>query len=211
MTTYPDEFNRNDLRTTEKTRSAYMQYSTRWETRIPVDLALGVRYEKTEVVSSAQVVTPVAVEWNAPNELQAIMGDKAFTTLEGDYQYWLPSIDTKFELTDSMVLRASYGHSLGRPGWKDIQGGLVIGTGVRVNGGSGSAGNPDLKPLLSKNSDLSWEWYYAQGSYFSVGYYRKNISNYIDNGAGSFEDTLFSLPTPIGGEYWNAAIADGCG
>ncbi len=211
MTTYPDEFNRNDLRTTEKTRSAYMQYSTRWETRIPVDLALGVRYEKTEVVSSAQVVTPVAVEWNAPNELQAIMGGKSFTTLEGDYQYWLPSIDTKFELTDSMVLRASYGHSIGRPGWKDIQGGLVIGPGVRVNGGSGSAGNPGLKPLLSKNFDLSWEWYYAQGSYFSVGYYRKNISNYIDNGAGSFQDTLFSLPTPIGGEYWNAAVADGCG
>ncbi|GHC02786.1 TonB-dependent receptor [Thermomonas carbonis] len=211
MTTYPDEYLNNDLNTTEKTRSAYVQFNTRWETRVPVDLAVGVRYEKTKVLSAAQVVTPVAVQWNAPNELQAIMGGKSFTSLEGEYNYWLPSLDAKFELTEDMVLRASYGHSIGRPGWKDIQGGLVIGGNVRVNGGSGSAGNPNLKPLLSKNIDLSYEWYYGNASYFSLSYYRKNISNYIDNGAGSFQDTLFSLPTPIGGDYWNEAIAEGCG
>jgi TonB-dependent receptor len=210
MTTYPDEYDRNDLRTTEKTRSAYVQYDTSFETRIPIDLSVGMRYEKTDVTSSAQVVTPVAVQWNAPNELQAIMGGKEFTTLKGSYQYWLPDVDARFNLTDDMVLRASYGYSIGRPGWKDIQGGLVISPNVRVNGGTGSAGNPDLKPLLSKNFDLSWEWYYAEGSYFSVAYYRKNISNYIDSGAGSFQDTLFSLPTPIGGDYWNAAVAAGC-
>ncbi|KAF1726025.1 TonB-dependent receptor [Pseudoxanthomonas japonensis] len=211
LTTYPSEFNSNDLRTTEKTRSAYLQFGTGWQGRIPVDLSVGVRYEKTEVTSSAQVVTPTLVEWNAPNELRTVDGDKAFTTLTGDYAYWLPSIDSKFQLTDEMVLRASYGHSIGRPGWRDIQGGLVVNRNVRVNGGSASTGNPDLKPLLSKNFDLSWEWYYGEGSYVSATYYRKNISNYIDNGAGSFQDTLFSLPTPIGGEYWNAAVANGCG
>ena len=210
MTTYPDEYVNNDLRTTEKTRSAYLEYATRWDGSIPVDLSVGVRYEKTKVLSAAQVVTPVSVVWNAPNELQAIMGGKSFTTQEGEYDYWLPSIDTKFELTDDMVLRASYGHSIGRPGWQDIQGGLVINGNVRVNGGSGSSGNPGLDPLLSKNFDLSYEWYYGDASYFSLTYYRKNISNYIDNGAGSFQDTLFSLPTPIGGEYYNAAVANGC-
>ena len=110
-----------------------------------------------------------------------------------------------------MKLRASYGHSIGRPGWGDIQGGQTVSPLLRINGGSGSAGNPALKPLLSKNFDLSYEWYYADASYFSVSYYRKNISNYIDSGAGSFQDTLFSLPTPVGGAYWNAAIAGGCG
>ena len=209
QTTYPADYNRNDLRTTEKTRSAYLQYNTEWDARIPVKLSLGVRYEKTEVTSSAQVVTPDAIQWNAPNELQAIMGDKQFTTIKGDYQYWLPELDTRFDLTDDMVLRASYGYSIGRPGWKDIQGGLVVNTNVRVNGGTASAGNPGLKPLLSKNFDLSYEWYFAEGSYFSAGYYRKNISNYIDNGAGSYQDTLFSLPTPIGGAYWTAATTTG--
>src|SRR5690606_37821051 len=124
------------------------------------------------------------------------MGAKSFTTMTGEYDYWLPNVDTSFELRDDMVLRASYGHSIGRPGWQDIQGGQTVSPLLRVNGGSGSAGNPNLKPLLSKNIDLSYEWYYGDASYFSVGYYRKNISNYIDSGAGSFEGTLFSLPTP---------------
>ena len=207
----PDNFDRADLRTTEKTRSAYLQYSTSWQTRIPVNLAVGLRYEKTEVESSAQVSTPTLVEWVADNEFFAQMGEKTFTTMGGEYDYWLPSVDTSFELTDDMVLRASYGHSIGRPGWQDIQGGQTVSPLLRINGGSGSAGNPNLKPLLSKNIDLSYEWYYAEASYFSVGYYRKNISNYIDSGAGSFQDTLFSLPTPVGGEYWNAAISGGCG
>lgn len=207
----PDDFDRADLRTTEKTQSAYLQWGTSIQSRIPVNIALGVRYEKTDVESSAQVTTPIQVLWVADNEFFAEMGDKAFTTMTGGYQYWLPNLDTSFELRDDMVLRASYGHSIGRPGWADIQGGQTVGTVMRVNGGSGAAGNPDLKPLLSKNIDLSWEWYYADASYFSVSYYRKNISNYIDHGAGSFQDTLFSLPTPVGGAYWNAAIAGGCG
>lgn len=208
----PDNYNRADLRTTEKTRSAYLQYSTSWETRIPINLAIGVRYEKTEIESAAQVDTPVLVRWVADNEFFTDMGDKSFTTMTGEYDYFLPNIDASFELTEDMVLRASYGHSLGRPGWQDIQGGQTVSPLLRINGGSGNSGNPNLKPLLSKNIDLSYEWYYAEASYFSVGYYRKNISNYIDSGAGSFQDTLFSLPTPVGGAYWNAAIgAGGCG
>ena len=207
----PDDFNRADLRSTEKTESAYLQYSTSWETKIPINLAVGVRYEKTKVESTAQVDTPVLVRWVAENEFFTDMGDKSFTNMTGEYQYWLPSLDASFELRNDMLLRASYGHSLGRPGWADIQGGQTVSNLLRINGGSGSAGNPNLKPLLSKNIDLSYEWYYADASYFSVSYYRKNISNYIDNGAGSFQDTLFSLPTPVGGAYWNAAVANGCG
>src|SRR5690606_2591359 len=161
-------------RTTEKSKSVYMQYDTHWEGRVPVSLSLGLRYEKTDVVSTAQVVTPKEVQWVADNELFTVSGDKAFTTLSGSYQYWLPSLDTKCDLTDDMVLRASYGHSIGRPGWNDLKGGQSVATLVRVNGGSGSSGNPALKPLLSKNFDLSWEWYYGDASYFSVTYYRKN-------------------------------------
>ena len=205
----PDGYDRDDLRTTEKSKSAYLQYNTGWDGRIPVSLSMGLRYEKTEVTSTAQVVTPASMQWVAVNEFFTTSGASAFTTLTGQYQHWLPSIDSKFDLTDNMVLRASYGHSIGRPGWNDIKGGQSVSTLARVNGGSGSSGNPGLKPLLSKNFDLSWEWYYGDASYFSVSYYRKNLSNYIDPGAASYEDTTFSLPTPVGGAYWNAAIANG--
>ena len=43
----------------------------------------------------------------------------------------------------------------------------------------GDAGNPNLVPFTSDNFDLSFEWYYAEGSYASIGYYRKQVENFI--------------------------------
>ena len=37
---------------------------------------------------------------------------------------------------------------------------------------------PNLK-AQSKNLDFSAEWYYGESSYVSVGWFRKNIDNYI--------------------------------
>ena len=39
-------------------------------------------------------------------------------------------------------------------------------------------GNPDLQPYESVNLDLAYEYYYAEGSYFAVNYFRKDISDY---------------------------------
>jgi TonB-dependent receptor len=86
---------------------------------------------------------------------------------------------------------------------------------VRVDGGTGTQGDPSLKPLVSDNFDLSFEWYFAESSYVSVGYFRKDIENYIGTSqiidvGGSDGETPFNLHTPVGGGYWNAALANGC-
>ena len=65
---------------------------------------------------------------------------------------------------------------------------------MRVDGGTGSQGNPALKPLESKNIDLSLEWYYAEGSYVSVGYFHKDIDNYV--GITQIVEQPFDLHTP---------------
>ena len=203
----PSEFTR-DLRTTEKSRSAYLQWSNTWELAMPVHAAVGVRYEKTEVTSSALVPTGTGISWGSANELNVLFGDQDFTTLKGEYDYWLPNLDLSIDLREDMVLRGSYGHTIGRPGWQDIQGGQTIAQLLRVDGGDGNQGNPALEPLLSKNFDLSFEWYYAEASYLSVGYFRKDIDNYI--GTSQIEATPFNLHTPVGGAYWNNALASGC-
>jgi TonB-dependent receptor len=107
-----------------------------------------------------------------------------------------------------MKARASYGESIGRPGWGDIQGGQTLNALARVDGGTGQQGNPGLKPLKSKNLDLSFEWYYAKGSYAAVGYFRKNIDNYI--GVTQIDATPFNLRTPVKGAFWNEAVAASC-
>ncbi len=203
----PTEYTR-DLRTREKSRSAFLQWTSSFDWGLPVNVAAGVRYEKTEVTSSALVPIGTAIEWGSANELNVVFGESDFTTLEGDYEYYLPSLDVSVDLTDSMVLRGSYSQTIGRPGWQDIQGGQTIAQLLRVDGGDGTQGNPALEPLLSDNFDLSFEWYYGESSYLSVGYFRKNIDNYI--GVTQIRDTPFDLHTPVGGAYWNEALASGC-
>ncbi len=210
----PDEFSR-DLRTNEKSSGAYVQYTTKFDWEMPLNVALGMRYEKTEVTSSALVPVATGITWQAANELNLVFADPAFATLDGDYDYWLPNLDTSLEITDEVILRGSYSQTIGRPGWADIQGGRTLDQIVRVDGGTGTQGDPTLKPLVSDNFDLSLEWYYAESSYVSVGWFRKEIKNYIgttqiiDEG-GSDGATPFNLHTPVGGAYWNAALANGC-
>ena len=197
-----------DRRTKEETQSAYVQYSKDFEFYVPVGVTAGLRYEKTDVTSSALVPTATGITWGSNNELSVVFGDQGFTTLKGSYRYVLPSLDLDAELTDNLKLRASYGESIGRPGWGDIQGGQTLDQLVRVNGGTGAQGNPGLKPLLSHNSDLSLEYYYAKSSYASIGFFRKNIDNYI--GVSQVQGTPFNLPTPIAGALYNEAQASGC-
>ena len=203
----PAEFTTDRL-VTEKSLSGYVQYNKDWATAMPMHTSLGMRYEKTDVVSSALVPTATGISWQANNEYSVIFGAPGYTTLEGSYSYLLPSLDFDVDISKDLKFRASYGETIGRPGWGDIQGGQTLDGLARVAGGTGSQGNPALKPLKSKNIDFSLEWYYAKGSYASVGYFRKDIENFIGN--SRITATPFNLRTPANGIFWNEAVAKGC-
>lgn len=197
-----------DRRVTEKSTSGYVQYNRDWDSAMPIHTAIGLRYEKTDVVSSALVPTATGIIWGSNNEYTVTFGTPGFTTLEGSYSYLLPSLDFDIDLSKDLKFRASYGETIGRPGWGDIQGGQTLDGLARVNGGTGGQGNPALKPLKSKNIDFSLEWYYAKGSFASIGYFRKDIENYIGNSQTTA--TPFNLHTPANGLFWNEAVAKGC-
>jgi TonB-dependent receptor len=199
-----------DRRVEEESQSAYVQFSQAFDTKMPIHAALGVRYEQTDVTSSALVPSPSGISWASDNELNVVIpqGASTTTTLEGDYDYVLPSFDFDVGIRDNVKFRASWGKTIGRPGWGDIQGGQVLDLLVRVDGGTGSQGNPALKPLESTNIDLSLEWYYAEGSYASVGYFNKDIDNYV--GVTQIVEQPFSLHTPINGALYNEAVAAAC-
>ncbi|MFT7722371.1 MAG: TonB-dependent receptor [Roseateles sp.] len=195
----------DDRRTQETSRSAYVQYQTDWESwGIPMNASAGLRYESTKVRSQALVPVVTGLEWKSENEFAIIRGDAAFLAGTGKYSYVLPSIDWSADLTSQLKVRASYGETIGRPGWGDIQSGTTLND-FRVGGGTGSSGNPNLKPLKSKNIDFSAEYYYAKGSYAALGLFRKNISNFI--GTNGVQTSPFNLTTPVGGALYNQALA----
>ncbi|SDH15571.1 TonB-dependent receptor [Duganella sp. OV458] len=199
----------NDARTGEKSKAAFVQFNTDWDTALPIRTAIGVRYEKTDVVSTALVPSATGIDWGSQNELPIIFGTPTFTTLAGSYHHLLPSFDSDIELTPNQKVRFSLGETIGRPRYDQIQGGQTLDRLVRVDGGTGSQGNPALKPVKSKNLDLSYEWYYGKQNFFSVGYFRKNLENYA--GQTQINATPFNLHTPVGGAFWNEALSNGCG
>ncbi len=171
-----------DSRVREKTIAPYFQFNGKFDLfSVPGHLIGGVRYETTDVSASALVPTPVGARQNSQNEFNILFSGTGFTQFKGSYQNWLPSVDFDIEPVSSVKLRASYSHTITRADYGSLQGGQRLDTLFRVGGGTGSVGNPNLIPYKSKNIDLSAEWYYGNESYISVGYFHKNVANYIGN------------------------------
>jgi len=146
----------------------------------------------------------------AANEVNIVFppGSSGFTTLKGNYNFALPNLDFDIDLMPNLKARASWGKSIGRPGWGAIQGGQILSTLARPGFGTGTQGNPALKPLESKNIDLALEWYYAKGSYLSYGYFKKDVTNYP--GTETVNVTPFNIPNPGLGPWVAEAITSGC-
>jgi len=207
----------NDIRTEEETTAFYLQYSWSGDLfNLPTNFRLGVRQEQTDVTSAALNTLYDGSSWvDAGNELNITAAQDAdgndiqsFTDIQGDYDVTLPNIDIDIEPWEDIVLRASFSETITRPNYEDIKGGLTPNStqffpNTRPQA---SAGNPGLVPIQSKNLDLSFEWYYADASYVSIGYFDKAVENFI--GTGRSSSTLFEIPNIIGGALWNQAIAD---
>ncbi len=195
----------NDWRTTEESSVIYAQWDRAFDSS---NLSVGLRYESTKVKASSQVVPRVASSWVSLNEVALEAGPVSFGNAEGKYSYLLPSIDWDMDLSPKVKLRASYGHNIGRPGFNTLLGGINVDANAQAGGGQGSTGNAALKPLLSKNFDLSAEYYYAKSSYVAATLFYKKVSNFI--GTSTRTVTFPGLTTPIGGAYYNAGLA-ACG
>ncbi len=174
----------------------------------PGNIRLGLRYEKTKINSRALASIPTGTIWVAQNEISLVQAAASdFTVLEGEYKNWLPAIDFDISPFNNVKLRASYSHTITRPDYASMQGGITVGQPLRVGAGGSqaSAGNPALLPYKAKNLDLSAEWYYGKASYVSVGFFTKNVSNFIAN--DTTQTPLFDLPDPSQGAAAVAARA----
>lgn len=201
----------------ENVTSTYLQFDYAGEFGdISYDILAGVRYEKTDVTSTAQVA-PTVIVWQGDQDFLAQGGNASLAELvvkEADYTHTLPSISASFQLTDDIVARASWSKTIARANYANIQhgvsgiGGPVGGPTLLAGGGNGTAtnGNVGLLPIESTNIDLSVEWYYADSSYVSVGYFDKDVPNFI--GTQTVETIADTTRDPSNGPRALAAIAE---
>lgn len=169
---------------------------------MPASMMAGVRYESTDVVSTSLVAVPTEIRWTADNDFTRIVGAQVQPiTGEGSYDYWLPALDFSISPRDDVKLRASFSRTLARPDFGNLFAASTInppGRPTAIGGvATGNSGNPNLQPLLSDNIDFSAEWYFAPSSYVSIGYFDKQVRNFI--GQGQFTRNLFGLRDPSSG------------
>jgi len=181
---------------TEKTYAIF--FKTDFETDIAgmdFHMSAGIRDEGTHLSSAAQgrQLLGLARPAGDPTLIQPDPalgplhdGFSAATTIVGksNYNYLLPSLDAKLNITRSFLVRLDASRTLTRPDLGSLKPTVNLGT-LRVGSLSASGGNPYLSPYLSDNFDAAAEWYYQRNSYISVDFYLKHISNFIVGGVST--------------------------
>ncbi|MFT5852503.1 MAG: TonB-dependent receptor [Colwellia sp.] len=205
-----DRFCVNDQWTTdeliaEEYVAIYAQVNMEFEIAdMPLSVSAGFRYEETDISASAMVPAYTGVDWVSNNEFSTVdTGESQFTDFTGEYDNFLPNLDISLEITDDVVARASFGKTLSRPTYNHIRGGVGINE-VRQSFATASSGDPSIIPFESTNIDLSLEWYFDEGSYASVGYFRKDVQNFI--GTRKVKGELFGLRNPTSGPRYTEAF-----
>ena len=168
----------------------------------PVNIVAGVRYENTKSESISFQGIPQRLDWGQNNDFVTILSaDQLPVTGDNSYDHILPGLDFSIDLTDDLKGRISYGRTIARPDFGSLFAATNPGNPNRptVLGGvpGGTAGNPQLIPLVSDNFDASLEWYFAPSSYFSVGFFDKRVRNFV--GTGQTTVNLFGLRDPSSG------------
>ena len=168
----------------EETLSVYLQSDWQFDIgRFPARFNASVRYEETDVTSTVRQTVPQQVVWASASEwiTQYLQGEDTFLTLTGKHDVLLPMFDFRIDLTDDIVARVSWGKTIARAPLGNLAGGRSLSGSPKIGSRTGSEGNTNLQPFESTNLDLSLEYYYAEGSYASVGYFKKDVKNFIAN------------------------------
>jgi len=142
---------------------------------------VGVRYVNTkeDAISYTQVdpTTPGAV-------LTSAFGPFAGLERKHTYNDVLPSANLKLDVAKDLVARFAAAETMTRPDYSALAGFTnLTPPGVAGSVGSGTGGNPDLKPIRSTNLDAGLEWYFAKSSLLSATAFYMDLRNYVGYGS----------------------------
>ncbi len=132
----------------------------------PLNVLAGVRVENT-VDHTTTWATGVDSSGN-PLPPILVHGEKNYVNI-------FPSIQTKYAIEPDLIARATYSSTLARPGFNQF----APSTSFDLGSLTVTTGNPSLKPAKANSIDVSLEKYLDNGGILSLGFFDKEISNYI--------------------------------
>jgi iron complex outermembrane recepter protein len=147
---------------------------------------VGVRLVHTQEASSGYVPTPDATLvyglFGGGNSLSYT--DAALQAQTHDYTYVLPSLNARYQVSNNFLVRIALARVMQRPDMNLLAaasspnapanpppGGTWLGTLAE--------GNPNLKPYLSDQADLSLEYYFGKRNVLAAAFFVKDVKNLV--------------------------------
>lgn len=145
----------------ETVSSGYVRFDHKFTRN--VELMAGLRLENTSLAYTGRTYDDET--------------DKTTKTdrMTNSYLNFLPSLLMKWDVNDDFKIRASYTQTLSRPKYSA----LVPSVNISRSDSEITIGNPDLKPTLSYNLDLSADYYFKSIGLVSAGVFYKKIDDFI--------------------------------
>jgi iron complex outermembrane receptor protein len=133
-------------------------------------------------------------------DVASAFGNYIGTTADSSYTDLLPSASVRLDVSKDVVARLALSRTLTRADYTALSAFTSLNTsGMYANNaivGTGTAGNPALKPIRSNNIDANIEWYFAPRAFVSVGAFHMEMGSYITNGSftGNYQTLLGDVP-----------------
>lgn len=206
---------------------------------------VGVRYVNTKVSSVGALVAPnqfvlgTAAQCTGPlppqvpgqpapqrpvscflsaQDIAFANGGSTPTTVESEFDNWLPSFNVRLDLSDKWLIRFAASKAISRPDIGLLRNYFTTSANLPANAGENdprivrdaqgnptqvnptylaNALNPNLRPIEATQFDLSLENYFAAvGSFTLTGFY-KDFSNFIQYGEVTQDVTINGVTRPV--------------
>ncbi|MBR2170907.1 TonB-dependent receptor [Sphingopyxis sp.] len=172
----------SDIDVTERIYAAYAMANFESDMgNVPFSGNVGLRWVKTDITSIG-FRQPYRITIDTAGDTYSIGVDPTrpleTNRVKGSYNYFLPSANIAFDLSQEVKLRLAAYRAIARSGIESFGAGVSLtpttsATGVDNIIFNATTGNPNLKPLRAWNLDASLELYASQDTLISVaGYYK---------------------------------------
>ncbi|GAB3453674.1 TonB-dependent receptor [Massilia terrae] len=180
---------------------------------LDLDGNFGMRYTRTRDSAAGLFKYQVRTEKSpGSSSFTDTVVSNSVAKVDNTYHDYLPSFNGALWFTDRALVRLGWAKAMARPSIDLLAPNATCtrNSGNPQFGGDGTdactAGNPDLKPYRSTNTDLSFEYYPSQDSQLSAAFFKKDISSYVMDKVlvkkvDLFHDgQLFDVTQPINGK-----------
>jgi TonB-dependent receptor len=152
----------------------------------------GLRYVRTDQTIGGYVSIPSNSPFNTPANTSKVESpnDGAmypnvlnFVYTDNTYKNMLPSAEFAYNVSDNALVRFAASRTMTRPDPSAMLPGVSFSS---PSADIGSQGNPALKPFLSENFDLGFEYYTGQEGYVGIAAFRKRLTGFTANGSTTY-------------------------